>query len=108
MRKIRVAKRVVALGVAITLAGSLTFMGEAVTNKTAVSADTLPAKNMGSGSIGIGSNDSQVAKLPTLANQGTYRFTTSHYDQSHPALDTTDWATNWLWATGGDRTNHNL
>lgn len=35
-----------------------------------VSADNLPIKNIGSGSIGIGSNESEASKLPRTSTQG--------------------------------------
>ena len=68
-----------------------------------VKADTLPKTTLGAGSIGIGSNESEAAKLPRLSTQGTYRFTTDNYNNNHQALDTNDWASNWLWDLEGDR-----
>lgn len=70
-----------------------------------VNADNLPVNNFGSGSIGIGSNESEAAKLPRTSTQGTYRFTTDNYNNNHEALDTNDWASNWLWDLEGDREN---
>lgn len=68
-----------------------------------VSADNLPIKTIGSGSIGIGSNETEASKLPRISTQGTYRFTTDNYNKNHQALDTNDWASNWLWDLEGDR-----
>ena len=68
-------------------------------------ADTLPVVNLGSGSIGTGSNVSEASKLPRTSTQGTYRFTTDNYNNNHQALDTNDWASNWLWDLEGDRAN---
>nr|MCR5704910.1 hypothetical protein [Eubacterium sp.] len=73
-----------------------------------VQAAANSTQNIGSGSIGIGCNDNLVSKLPTYANQGTYRFTTDNYNNSHPAIDTTDWATNYLWCLSGNRINKEL
>lgn len=68
-----------------------------------VNADNLPVKTLGSGSIGIGSNQAEAAKLPRTSTQGTYRFTTDNYNNNHQAIDTNDWASNWLWDLEGDR-----
>ena len=53
--------------------------------------------NIGTGKCGI----DQAAHLPTFDTNGNYRFTSSNYDSNHAALDTTDWATNWLWDQEG-------
>ena len=74
--------------------------------KVQAAADST--QNIGSGSIGIGSNDPLVSKLPTYANQGTHRFTTDNYNNSHPAMDTTDWATTFMWCQPGTRFNTEL
>lgn len=76
-----------------------------LTFSSKVNADNLPVNNLGSGSIGIGSNESEAAKLPRTSTQGTYRFTTDNYNNNHQALDTNDWASNWLWDLEGDRNN---
>ena len=68
-----------------------------------VSADTLPVQAIGGGSIGIGSNETEAAKLPRISTQGKYRFTTENYNKNHLALDTNDWASNWLWDLEGDK-----
>lgn len=68
-----------------------------------VYGDNLPVKALGSGSIGIGSNETEAAKLPRTSTQGTYRFTTDNYNNNHEALDTNDWASNWLWDLEGNR-----
>lgn len=68
-----------------------------------VYGDNLPVVTLGSGSIGIGSNATEAAKLPRTSTQGTYRFTTDNYNNNHEALDTNDWASNWLWDLEGDR-----
>ena len=44
-----------------------------------------------------------TAKLPRTSKQGKYRFTTDNYNSKHQALDTNDWASNWLWDLEGDR-----
>lgn len=71
-------------------------------DKTA-KADTLPVTQLGSGSIGVGTNSSEAANLPRLSKQGTVRFTTDNYNSNHEALDTNDWASNFLWDYEGDR-----
>lgn len=68
---------------------------------TVVAADNLPVISLGSGSIGSGSNSSEAAKLPRTNTQGTYRYTTDTYNSNHAALDTTDYASSWLWSYGG-------
>lgn len=61
------------------------------------------SKTLGAGSIGVGANESEAANLPRTNKQDTFRFTTNNYNNSHPALDTNDWASNWLWDLEGDR-----
>ena len=68
-------------------------------------ADTLPVIQLGSGSIATGSNEAEAAKLPRTNTQGTYRFTTDNYNNNHKALDTNDWASNFLWDLEGDRSS---
>lgn len=66
-----------------------------------VSADNLPITTLGAGSIGVGSNEAVASKLPRANTQGVYRYTTDNYDNNHEALDTNDWASNWLWSLDG-------
>lgn len=69
---------------------------------SSVKADNLPVTTLGSGSIGVGSNEAEAAKLPRTNTQGTYRYTTDNYNSNHQALDTNDWASNWLWSLNGN------
>lgn len=68
-----------------------------------VNADNLPITKLGAGSIGTGTTSSEAAKLPRANTQGTHRFTTEDYNKKHQALDTNDWASNWLWDLEGDK-----
>ncbi|MBR3645101.1 MAG: InlB B-repeat-containing protein, partial [Lachnospiraceae bacterium] len=65
--------------------------------------------NIGSGSIGIGTNHPETKNLPVYGKQGTYRTTTTNYNNNHAALDTNDWASSWVWnyegTATGDSTN---
>ncbi|MCR5836934.1 MAG: hypothetical protein K6G88_10555, partial [Lachnospiraceae bacterium] len=62
--------------------------------------------SIGNGRCGI----PEATNLPTLDKKGNYRYTTDNYDANNAALDTTDWATNWLWDLEGaaSRTNNEL
>ncbi len=77
-------------------------------NVTDVMAAANSTQTIGGGSIGIGTDSQLASKLPTYSNQGTYRFTTDNYNNSHPAIDTTDWATNYLWCLSGNRINNEI
>lgn len=45
----------------------------------------------------IYTNESLLQKLPTIANKGTSRFTTSNFDANNKAFPTNGWATSMSW-----------
>ena len=90
-------------GISVALSLALTVSSFALPDTAKnVNADNLPTTNLGVGSIGTGSNEPDAAKLPTTSTQGKYRITTDNYNNKHQALDTNDWASNWLWDLEGD------
>ena len=91
-------------GISVALSLALTVSSFALPDTAKnVNADNLPTTKLGVGSIGTGSNEPDAAKLPRTSTQGKYRFTTDNYNSKHKALDTNDWASNWLWDLEGDR-----
>ena len=91
-------------GISVALSLALTVSSFALPDTAKnVNADNLPTTKLGVGSIGAGSNEPDAAKLPRTSTQGKYRFTTDNYNNKHQALDTNDWASNWLWDLEGDR-----
>ena len=91
-------------GISVALSLALTVSSFALPDTAKnVNADNLPTTKLGVGSIGTGSNEPDAAKLPRTSKQGKYRFTTDNYNSKHQALDTNDWASNWLWDLEGDR-----
>ncbi len=94
------------LSVAMVLVMILTlFFANCVFKQTEVKAATN-SQTLGAGSIGtvVNSNDqSYVSMLPSTTNQNSTRFTTDNYNNNNPAIDTNDWASNWLWDLEGDR-----
>lgn len=91
-------------GISVALSLALTVSSFALPDTAKnVNADNLPTTNLGVGSIGTGSNEPDAAKLPRTSTQGKYRFTTDNYNNKHQALDTNDWASNWLWDLEGDK-----
>lgn len=96
MRK-RLWKRSLAAVTSLALAATAVFSGFG-DGATAVQAAT----QMGKGSLatevtgsyswdsGSASNASLLAKLPTIANKGTHRFTTDRYDAENGAFDTSN------------------
>ena len=91
-------------GISVALSLALTVSSFALPDTAKnVNADNLPTTKLGVGSIGAGSNEPDAAKLPRTSTQGKYRFTTDNYNSKHKALDTNDWASNWLWDLEGDR-----
>lgn len=94
-----IGSKIVSVALCLTMVGGMTFSDCTIDMfKRNVSAATCDSTmQMGSGSIGIGSNHDDTKNLPSLSKQGTYRTTTSNYDNSHEALDTNDWASSWVW-----------
>ncbi len=45
----------------------------------------------------VKTNESLLEKLPTIANKGTSRFTTSNFDANNKAFPTNGWATSMSW-----------
>ncbi|MEI3323686.1 MAG: glycosyl hydrolase [Eubacterium sp.] len=91
-------------GISVALSLALTVSSFALPDTAKnVNADNLPTTKLGVGSIGTGSIEPDAAKLPRTSTQGKYRFTTDNYNNKHQALDTNDWASNWLWDLEGDR-----
>ena len=91
-------------GISVALSLALTVSSFALPDTAKnVNADNLPTTKLGVGSIGTGSNEPDAAKLPRTSKQVKYRFTTDNYNSKHQALDTNDWASNWLWDLEGDR-----
>ncbi|WP_347995589.1 glycosyl hydrolase [uncultured Eubacterium sp.] len=91
-------------GISVALSLALTVSSFALPDTAKnVNADNLPTTKLGVGSIGTGSNEPDAAKLPRTSTQGKYRFTTDNYNNKHQALDTNDWASNWLWDLEGDK-----
>ncbi|MBE5958014.1 MAG: hypothetical protein E7254_04015 [Lachnospiraceae bacterium] len=108
MTKMNLFKRVTSIVVSTAMISTLAFpnINVKMFSKDAEAATVTSLGSIGNGACGL----SDTANLPTFDKQGNYRFTTSNYDSNHQALDTTDWATNWLWDHDGaaSRTNNEL
>ncbi len=104
----KISRRALALFLCLTMVGSLFFSGQSLNlfgllKDVDAATSGVSTQTFGAATIANGPTDSDVNKLPTDDNNGTYRFTTDSYNSKYNTLPTTDWATNWLWDLEGDR-----
>ena len=107
----KLMKRFVSAGLVLILAVTPAFDGGVFGEKEvkAQQLGSLSDKVTGTWSYWDGSKDvvqtnaMLLDKLPTIANQGTTRWTTDNYDNSTGAIDIAEWGTSFMWSYTSDK-----
>ncbi len=103
MKSIKIWKKLCAIVVASTLCCTMAPVNVAQKDVKAATKGSLADHVTGTWSYWDGSQDvvqsnaMLLDKLPTIANKGTYRFTTDKYDENYGAFLSNGWSTSMSW-----------